>query len=486
MADTENKPEFDSPALQMFAGGATPTARRDALTSLIAAKFLPKNADHEAIRAGRDRLLNDAVEAIDPTHRLLAIAEAIRLTQVVKRWLPDISNRLRPAFESQLPPLRLLPEADDRLNVARACGLMSNAWLVAYLAQSIAEEEQGEKTRAELMSVLLSRVGTLVEAVSTMSTHFEKVKPLTDEPANSMAKRLTRSFYALRTALVEIDKEAGAQLGKALQQLLVNAFIELGRPQDEKAQIELAKEVLLTVHDVVRTRLSVVTEPSIYLPVAYSRQLCGGIWPEDLARPLAKLASNVCEALVLLGRQGMRDQMLLGQLEVLTKYPERARAMARDLAERHPELNEEVRDWLEFGRIRSERTGSNAAQEAAASNADAAIGLALQAARQVQQSSEGLRERLLSSLEIFEPALLGITKESLDKVKALAIQVEQAASLRSIQLLGVPGEEVEASPKYFEVVSGEPRQRMVVRQPAVVKIRSDGQPGDAVLRGLVE
>ncbi|MDM0018006.1 hypothetical protein [Variovorax saccharolyticus] len=485
MADTENKPDFDLPALRVFVGGETPTERRDALTSLIAAKFLPKNADHEAVRAGRDRLLNDAVEAVDPAHRLLSIAEAIRLTQVVKRWLPDISNRLRPAFDRELPPLRLLPEADDRLNVARACGLMSNAWLVAYVAQSIAEEEQGEKTRAELMGVLLSRVGTLVEAVNTISMFIEKVRPQTDEPANSMAKRLTRVLYALRTALIETENETGAQLGKALQQLLVNAFIEVGRPQDEKAQAELAKELLLTVHDIVRTRLSVVTEASIYLPVAYSKQLCGGTWPQELARPLAKLASNVCEALVLLGRQGMRDQMLLGQLEVLTKYPERARAIARELAERHPELNEEVRDWLEFGRIRPERTG-NAAQEAAASNADAAIGLALQAARQVLQSSEGLRERLLSSLEIFEPALLGVTKESLDKIKALAIQVEQAASLRALQLLGVPGEEIEASPKYFEVVGGEPRQRMVVRQPAVVKIKTDGQPGDAVLRGLVE
>ena len=486
MAENENIFELEKHALAIFAGSTVPSERRDALSALIANKFLPKNADTEEIHLGREQLLRDAASSIDPLRQLLAIAEAVRLTQVVKRWLPEVSKKLQAVFEKELPPLHLLPEADDRLNVARACSLMQSGWLVGYLAQSIADEEQGEKARAELMSSLLLRVGSLSEAVEALSKCFENVRPQTEEPATSIARRLTRTLYAFRAALVELDIETGPRLGKSLQQLVSGSFVEAGRPQDEKVQTELSKEVLLTVHDIVRTRISIVAEPSIYLPVSYCKQLCGGSWPNELTKPLAKLAGNVSEALVLLGRQGMRDQMLLGQLDVLSKYPERAKAMARELALRHPELSEEVRDWLEFGRVRPERAVSSSAQEYAASNADAAIGLALQAARRVEQVTEGLRERLLSSLEIFEPALLGVTKEALDKAKALTIQVEQAASLRNLQLLGIPGQEVDASPKYFEVIGGEPRQRMVVRQPAVIKIKNDGQPGDVVLRGLVD
>lgn len=486
MAEPEKIADREMRALELFAGSATSAERRDALTSLISAKFLPKYADNSAIRAGLERLLFEAVSGADPFERLLAIAEIIRLSQVVKRWLPEISNRLQPAFEQELPPLRLLPEADDRLNVARACSLMSQQWLTSYLAQSIADEEQGEKARAELMGALLTRASTLAEAVTAIFKCFFGIKPQTDEPAISIARRLTRILSGFRAALVDVDIEAGSQLGNALQQLIKEPFVELGRPQDEKVQIDLAREVLLTVHDIVRTRLSIVTEPSIYLPISYCRSLCGGTWPDVLTKPLDKVGRNVCEALVLLGRQGLRDQVLLGQLDVLTKYPERARAIARELSNRHPELSEEVRDWLERGRVVSGRPPSSSAQEAVASNADAAIGLALQAARQVQKSTDVLRERLLSSLEVFEPALLNVTKDSFDRVRALTIQVEQAASLRTLQLLGVPGEELEVQPKYFEVISGEPKQRMVVRQPAVVKIKSDGQLGDVVLKGLVE
>lgn len=486
MAEPEDTKAGIERALARFADGSTPEERRDALTALIALKFLPKQADHPAVQAGRASIARDAIAAGEPGYRLLAIAELVRLTQVVKRWLPENARSLEGAFDRELPPLSLLTDADDRLNVARACSIIQREWLPAYLARSISEEEQGEKARTELVVALLSRVETLAHAFQVLGGFFSKLRPTTESPADTVAKRLTRTLAALRAALLDSDLEAGRDLGKALHELVSSAFVETGRPQDGKAQAELSREVLLAVHDMVRTRLSVVAEPSMYQAVAYCRQLCGGTWPDEVEKPLVKLTTDVSEALVLLGRQGKRDQSLLGQLDVLCKYPERARALARDIAVRHPELDEEVRDWLERGRVRPEKSASGAAIEAAASNADAAIGLALQAARQARQATEGLRDRLVSSLEVYEPALVSVTQESLDRVKVLAVQVEQAASLRNLDLLGTVGEDIEVSPKFFEVVSGQPRQRMVVRQPAIVKTRADGAAGDVVLRGLVE
>ena len=486
MAEPEDAKTSNSQALAQFAGDTTPEQRREALTVLIASKYLPKNAEQPAVQAGRDRLLQDALGGTEPGHRLLAIAEVIRLTQVVKRWLPDVTQHLEAAFGNEIPPLRLLTEADDRLNVARACSLFRREWLRGYLARSIAEEEQGEKARAELVEALFSRVESLADAMQSLGKCFAAIRPSTESAGDTVAKRLTRTLGAVRAALMESDLEAGRELGKVFLEMISGAFVEVGRPQDDKTKADLSREVLLTIHDMVRTRLSVVAEPSMYQAVAYCRQLCGGTWPDELITPLNKLTTDVCEALVLLGRQGKRDQTLLGQLDVLSKYPERARILARELAARHPELDEEVREWLERGRVRPERSVSSAAIEAAASNADAAIGLALQAARLARKSTEGLRDRLVSSLEVYEPALVTVTGESLDRVRALAMQVEQAASLRNLQLIGIPGEEVEFSPKFFEVVGGNPRQRMVVRQPAVVKTRGDGVAGDVVLRGLVE
>jgi hypothetical protein len=58
--------------------------------------------------------------------------------------------------------------------------------------------------------------------------------------------------------------------------------------------------------------------------------------------------------------------------------------------------------------------------------------------------------------------------------------------LRSIELWGVQGEELEMSSKYFTQISDTPRQKVIVRQPAVVRKRPDGVLGDVISKGIVE
>lgn len=475
-------------AMTLFAAADTsPEMRRAALTALITAKLLPKLAEDAGVSAGRAHLLHQAGTAEFPMHRLLGIAESIRLGQVVKRWAPDIAAQLRTAFTLKLPPIHLLSEADDRLNLARACGLMAADWLPDYLSDSIANEETGEKARSELVGALLKGAASLADALQRMGSAFERLRPETESPGDTVARRLTRTLYALREVLLESELEAGADLGQALRALVTAPLVAVGRPQEEKVQIDLSREALLTVHDMVRTRISVVVDPEMYRVVEYCRKLCGGsTWPKELKKPLERLTTDVTEALVLLGRQGQRDQALLGQLDVLCDHPERARALAREIVAKHPELPEDVRNWLEAGRVRVVRQASQSAIEMAAGNADESIGMALQAARQARALRNSLHGPLTSSLDIYEPTLAAATRELLDRVQVLAVQVEQAASLRGLDLYGTPGEEVEPSTKFFATVGTSTRQRMTVRQPAVVRKRADGTVGEVVIKGLVE
>ena len=476
-------------SLSAFASAATAAAeRRAVLTALITAKVLPKQADDPAVAEGRAHLLALVfAQNAAPEHRLLAIAECIRLGQVVKRWAPEIAQQLRPAFAQELPAMQLLTDADDRLNLARACALMSAAWLPAYLAKAIAEEETGEKARTEMMAALLARSPDLATALRELANAFQALRPSTEDPGETAAKRLARTLAALRNTLLEVELDAGDEPGKALYEMLALPLSDLGKPQTEKVQIDLVREALLTVHDIVRTRISVVADPQMYSVVGYCRRLIGSTsWPQELNSPLERLITDVSEALILLGRQGQCDQALLGQLDVLCSHSERARALARDLAAKHPELPEDVRDWLERGRRRVARQASESAIEAAASNADESIGLALQAARRARAVRDNLHEPLLANLEIYEPTMAPAARELMDRVQALAVQVEQAASLRALDLYGVPGEEIEMSPKFFTVVGGTPRQRMLVKQPAIVRKRPDGSVGDVIAKGIVE
>ncbi len=475
-------------ALAAFAESTTtPEERRSALTTLITAKALPKLAEDPAVGAGLDLLIASATAAPEPVHRLLAIAESVRLGQVVRRWMPEIAARLKPAFASTLPEMRLLPEAADRLNLARACSLMSEDWLKPYLARAIADEETGEKPRAELVSALLKRSPSLADAVGQMSAEFKRLRPPTEEPGDTVARRMTRTLSALREATLESELPVGDNLGRGLHNFISAPLAAVGNPQDEKAKLDLVRETLSAVHQIVRTHISVVADPEMYLAVAYGRKLCGGsTWPNGLKKPLDHLITDVTEALVLLGRQGRCDQTLLGQLDVLCNHPERARAVARDLASKHPELSEEVRDWLLHGRIRTIRQASDSGLEAIARNADEGIGQALCAARQTRLLRGSLEEALVSTLEVFDPSLLAATREFLERILVLIVNIEQVAAIRGLDLVGTPGEEVEVSAKYFAVAGGKPKQRMTVRQPAVVRKRSDQTAGEVVIRGLVE
>ncbi len=493
MSETENQPleagKIDiTEALHVFAQcEASPKDRKAALTALIGSKILPKQADDPRVCAGRECLIASAVSESEPGFKLMGIAESIRLGQVVKRWLPDIAQRLAPAFQNKLPSMQLLADADDRLNLARACALQQPEWMPAYLARSIAEEETGEKARSEMITALLTRVPTLAMALQLLGNHFVQLRPATEIPGDTISRRLTRTLGALREAIIESDLEPGEGLGKSLYRLISGSLSAVGKPQDDQAKLDLSREVLLTVHDIVRTRISVVADPEMYSSVAYCRQMYSNrFWPDELKKPLERLITDVTEALVLLGRQGQCDQTLLAQLDVLCSHPQRARTVAKELAAQHPELPESVREWLEKGRMRVSRTASEAAIESAASSADESIGLALRVAREARQMRDNLRERLISDLEIYEPSLVSVTAELLDRIQVLAIQVEQAAGIRRLDLLGSVGQEVEMSAKYFDIVGSNPRQRMVVRQPAIVRKRPDGSLGDAVIKGLVE
>jgi len=477
-----------SEALARFgSAGVSLQDRQAALTALMSTKVLPKQAGHESVVAGRGHLLRLARTGGEPADRLLAIAESIRLGQVVKRWADEIAKELAPAFEVEIPPMHLLSNADDRLNLARACSLMSAPWLPVYLARSVAEEEAGEKARAQSVAGLLARSDNLTQTICLLADALHTLRPTTESPSDTVARRITRTLSVFREALLESEIDAGSEMGAALQRLVSGPLAAVGRPQDEKVQVDLAREALLTVHDVVRTRLSVVTDPQTYRVVSYCRRLCGGgSWPNDLQKPLERLITDVSEALVLLGRQGQCDQSLLEQLDVLINHRERARAIARQISARHPALPENVRDWLETGRQRVVLQASAAAVEAVAGRSDESIGLALQAAREVRSLRDSLREPLKASLEIYEPALTPLVMNLLDRVQVVAVQVEQAAALRGLDLYGIPGEEIDVSPKYFTVVGTVPSQRMIVRQPAVVRKRTDGSVGDVVTKGLVE
>ena len=472
--------------LDTFGTSLDPSERVRALTNLMTVKAIPKRADDARFGAGLDRWVDLANAGdTDPRDRLLAIAELIRATQQLKKRQPALIKRAQPAFKQALPPLALLDDPEARLNVARACSMTETLWLQSYRAASIANET-APKPRAEMMEGIVARAGSISEVLDLLRPPFEGMQPGTENPAESLAKRLAKTLEVFRSTVLGSLLEAGPDVGKKLDGFIRSTLAATGRPKEESVQVELTREVALTLHDLVRSRFSLATEPQTFLALQYCRAFFPGIsWPRDVQRETDLLVQDVSEALVMLGRMGVPNQELLNRLELTCGIKERARVVASQLADKHTEIDESIRTWLRTGKMVNTIAASEVLQESLLANVDEALGLALIDARAFKGLSDSERH-LANSLEIFDPSLVSVFKGLVSQSFSMFTAIEDLAKRRELDLLGTIGEEIEFSSKYFDTLGALRGNRGVVRRPAVVKKIAQGAIGTVVKKGLVE
>lgn len=469
-----------------FAHTTEAPERVSALTELMNLKALPKRADDQRFEQGLDQWVQTAnAPHTDTRTRLIAVAELVRATQQLKKRQPALIKRIGPAFREPLPPLYLLEDPEARLNVARACSMVSASWLQAYRANSIATEN-APKPRAEMMAALVSNSASIAEVLAQLTVPFEAVQPDTENPADSLARRLTKTLEVFRTTVLGSLIDAGDDVGAHLDRFLRATLASTGRPKEDTVQFDFTREVVLTLHDLVRSRFSLATEPKTFLALQYCRGLFTGIsWPKEVQNETNLLVQDVSEALVMLGRMGVPNQDLLNRLELVCGLKERARFVATSLADKHPEMDESVRSWLRTGRLVSAMATSNVLQESLLASIDEALGLALIETRAFSDRGDAER-RLHKSLEILDPDLLPLLEGMADQSGAMRTAIEDLAKRRELDLLGSVGEELEFMPKYFDALGPVRSRLVVVCRPAIIKKSGNAAAGAVVKKGLVE
>jgi len=472
--------------LEAFATTTDPVERVRVLTALMTVKALPKRADDPRFGLGLDKWVDVANQSGSaPRDQLLAIAELVRATQQLKKRQPEMIKRVQPAFLQPIPPLTLLEDADDRLNVARACSMTEAPWLQTYRANSLANET-APKPRAELMAGIVARVESISEVLDLLQAAFDGIRPATENPAESLAKRLVKTLEIFRSTALSSLLDAGHDVGKKLDSFIRSTFSSTGRPTDQAIQIDLTREVALTLHDMVRSRFSLATESQTFQALQYCRAFFQSIsWPSEVQSETDLLVRDVSEALVMLGRMGVPNQDLLNRLELTCGIKERARVVAVQLAEKHTEIDEPIRAWLKTGRVMNTITTSDVLQESLLGSLDEALGMALIEARAFKCQSDS-EQRISNSLEIFDPSLVAVFRGIYLQAVAMLRSIEDLAKRRELDLFGSVGEEVDFAPKYFDTLGTLNGTRVVIRRPAVVKVAVNGTIGTVIKKGLVE
>ena len=472
--------------LDKLAQTEDPAERVSALTELMTLKALPKRADDIRFQQGLDQWIHTANNHDDePCNRLLAVAELIRATQQLKKRQPGLIQRIQPAFEKPFPPLHLLEDAEARLNVARACSMVSTPWLQTYRAESIASDS-ALKPRSEMMEALVNNASSIADVIKQLTTPFEAGNPGNEKSADSLARRLTKTLEIFRSTVLTSLLESGDDLGTHLDRFIRSTLTSTGKPKEEPVQIELTREVALTLHDLVRSRFSIATEPKTFLALQYCRSFFSGInWPKEVQGEMNLLIQDVSEALVMLGRMGVPNQDLLNRLDLVCGIRERARVVAKNLADKHTEMDESVRNWLKTGRFVTQVEASDVLQETLLARMDEVLGMALIECRMLNDLSES-EKRIRKSLEIFDPGLLVQFNSLTSQSGAMRDAIEELAKRRDIDLLGLAGEEIEFMSKYFETLGPLRGNQVFVKRPAIIKKSGNSNVGAVVKKGLVE
>lgn len=473
----------------LYATTAEPRERQRAFTELVTLKALPKQADDPRFGHGLQAWQVDLQRpGLPDDERLLAIAELVRAGQVVKSkvWAERISDAIRRALSDPLPPARLLKDADERLNLARACSFSKGEWIPRYAAQAVGDEDTGEKARSEFFGILLARAGSLALAFTLLAEVFSSIRFQTEAPGDSMGKRLVRTLAAMRPVLLASTLDAGAGAGKQFGDWLRASMRASGKPKEEKTQVDLTREVALTLHDLVRRHFSIATEVDTFTALKICRGFFPGVsWPAGLKETLDLLVQDVSEALLMLGRQDVPQQGLLDQLELVCGVRERAQAVARQLAEHHADLPERIREWLRRGRLVTTQAPSNVLQLSLLDANDSAVGLALIEARKLGAAEETL-DRIIGTIEIYEPGLAGPARSYAQKVRDTTTALQEIANRRGISLVGTEGEEMEFSAKYFDLLRSITGPVVTVKRPAIVRTTGAHAGAEVILKGLAE
>ncbi|MCC6145258.1 MAG: hypothetical protein WA094_02835 [Candidatus Desulfobacillus denitrificans] len=475
------------PALRRFAQGPTVQERAAAITDLLADKVFQKVAKTEDFASGVAGLMDVLRHSSTGDDRLAALVQLVRISQSAKTIAADIRRQVAPLLNDGLVPVRSLKEADDRAYVAKACRWTSAPWVLDYAIDGMVSEDTGETVRAEFAEIVFSRATNLTDIFLGVRTAATGLRFETESPADSMAGRLARIIAALRVAVVGSLLPPGDSPGERLAELIRLPMSSTGLPTKEERQLGLAKEIILCTYDLVRTRFSLATDSDTYSALKAAKRLfVGGSWPEELRHDLERMANSILEAILLLAKQGLSAQSLAEHLEIVVNHRQRADALLRDLADGHPELSESVRAWL---RKATRPKGSGMRDTVVASQdlrTDPFIAQAILDASRVEEGISALQAHVIPALQLYDPTLVSSLESHVDRAKSLVSIISDIGRQRRLGVLGIVGQEMDFAPKYFEAVGGSAGLRARVLRPAVVRLSEDGQPGEVVVKGLVE
>jgi hypothetical protein len=462
-------------SLEIFARSEHPKEQIDALIELVKQRALHKAAKDPTFAVGVKNLIAVAGNTTG-ADRLIAVAGLCRIGLTVKSWAERMKELMSQALITPLPQLVTLSDPDERLYAASVWRFSKVEWLPAYLGACAVREEGSDRVRGECVQGLVHLSTDLTHALETVRMELAKIWFDTQRPGDSMGRRLKRLLESLRVAVVEESANFGPDAGEALRRLLAESLEKSGRPSKQSVTTEVAEEAVGFMHDLVRTRFSLATEPRTYAALRAVRAWFSEREWEDFvaqSQTVEAVRRDLTEALTMLIRAGVSDNALYEGLVLTAGNTDAAREIAHSIVERFPGITDELRHWL-LGTPLVRR--SSLAAESQEASLDESIADLLIDTNRLRQLAATIRRDYIGEVDIIAPRLSGPITQLLDLIEVTIGLATLLAKKRGLHTNGNPGDVVEYSPLEHDM--GEdfvPGARQVyIRRPAVEALGSTG------------
>lgn len=453
---------------------------------------------HEAAKSPHfesalESLFRDARVSGKKEDILMAVAAIARVSSIIKSYDKNAEEILKRNITQPLPSVEIINNPDDRYYVAKACNLILPEWVAEYLAHATIVEESAEKARAEYIVGLFRSVNNLQTAFEMLLKEFTNWTNASERPTDSAAKKLKRVMSAIRPAILDFEGNINSDIGKSFARMIRAPFRRGLEVLDQKTRKELASEVAATIHNLIRTRFSLATEPSIYEAMILVKQWFPHYRWEDFIKSsnsVQKVASDIIEGMTLLVRQGIIDETMFNSLTLVLGSEDNARRKTTDLSHSILSLRDDIRSWLITGQTKSNQMVlevSDLALQSAEHRENQILASILQDIERIDQRTIIFLKEYLDEIEVLNPKIAKEIKNILEHVRVVEDGFRSFIKGRGLRVRDKINDVVEFSPLAYESVSGANKSirsaRVIV--PVVEIVNNEGVPS-IIRKGLVE
>jgi hypothetical protein len=434
-----------------------------------------------------DALYNKMVELSDKPNILKLLAMAGRVEEALKK----------PVFKAEklvkdIPALLNLSgiaSKDDRYHAAQFVSRLAPRWLYQWALNNLWAEVSSDKSRMVFLNIILSDNASLEQIlldIGDAGNVYAKTGKLNEPQVSSRFIKVIKTLIAsCNSRSLEFD----LALGLAVDDLIRKPFSSLTKAQTKansrKILIPQVASLLLVF---IEHRFSIALETNLYTILGRMRTWCDdNTWRHLVLQSasLSKLSDTIGEALRVSVEQGIIDDELLNYYKnsVATRHHFRSSCQRIALLEN---VAKAPADWLksEGEKKQNRKRISSDLQLKATVEANELAEMLVQVEYGLAQVK--LLDTALPDLEIFDPSLIPVVKNTVSRWDMIKDIVKRLADRESLKLIGEIGGVEEVNLKVFEMtgkIVGGYRRGTIVR-PAIVKL--GGNKKQIIMKGIMK